>query len=988
MFCNQSRFDLPTAIVTESIFNQLVDSAQTRWLTSEHRRLREALANSSPKFLAEPSGKAERGEVRRGLRSAEGRLLPEGRKNEVRRGLRSAEGRLLPEGRKNDGISTSVQTTPTPPNSGGEKNTLLDQWANDENFIKFCQGQEASRKRGAGGKTKGEIFKALTIDKKLQTYCDNLKKSLPFVIFIATYIETASASGKLGCWRKQAACRLNGLCVIDFDHIEGDCRAVWEEAYAKLSDKDKSRILLVYITPSGHGLKVVFMADVAVGNLIDNQKDFSKKLGLNPDEACKDASRGAFLTTREDIILLDERIFTYENPAFGEKYNELYHAGKSQPTDLFTTTMTTKTTDAVNGGNNLACGEGKKFSPCERPEVERSKLSELSSKQEPELSYNGVPYVKIIEAWLDGKDLTNKRHDTLVELANHLRYLVGKNAKKIEEVVMSLPWVQDLAAEGEDVAGTVSSVMGWRYNERMPDRLREALGKVGALDSPPKLGGVRGGLRSAEGRLLPEGRKNNGISEAVQTTPPDGTPPNLGGEKDTDIYAMLPLDKWAEELQEMAEFYPCMKELFLNAHPHKLPAILFSSAALFGTLMTRAYYHFWYEPEIVRRLNYCIFIIGDPGAGKNVIEKFYFKIADPMIQADQCLIDAVNRYKDGRTERTTSTKAQKGDALKKPVVGIRVHPARTATGEFIRHMLAAVENVQGTPMNLHMFSFDSELDNVTKNNKGGDWKDREILELKAFHNEQDGQMYANQESITGMFNVFWNFIYTGTPYALHRKVNQRNFGTGMSTRLAVIPLPDKGMAQRHQKRDPSANETLRTWAYRLDRVEGEIPIEPLNDETYDWQSSRLEIAEFNGDKADRTLLKRIPYYGIGVSLPFILMRHWDEWQESKTLTMDDTDKRLCRLAMEIQYKCQQFFFGEMAFNYFADQNKEFVVRRRTTRYDDCYRKLPDEFKTQQFMDCFGCSNATAARSISRFKEDGIIENVKFGVYKKILMELP
>ena len=125
-------------------------------------------------------------------------------------------------------------------------------------------------------------------------------------------------------------------------------------------------------------------------------------------------------------------------------------------------------------------------------------------------------------------------------------------------------------------------------------------------------------------------------------------------------------------------------------------------------------------------------------------------------------------------------------------------------------------------MNLHMFSFDSELDNVTKNNKGGDWKDREVLELKAFHNEQDGQMYANQESITGMFNVFWNFIYTGTPYALHRKVNQRNFGTGMSTRLAVIPMPDKGKAGRHQKVDPEANETLKTWAYRLDKVEGEL----------------------------------------------------------------------------------------------------------------------------------------------------------------------
>ena len=848
MFCNQSRFDLPTAIVTASIFNQLVDSAQTRWLTSEHRKLREAL----PSIL---EGDAE----------------------------------------------------------------LLNQWAQDDNFIKFCQGQEASRKKASGGKTKGEAFKALTIEKKLQTYCDNLKKSLPFVIFIATYIETASASGKLGCWRKQAACRLNGLCVIDFDHIEGDCRAVWEEAYAKLSDEDKARILLVYITPSGHGLKVVFMADINY-NLIDNQKVFAEKLGLtNIDEVCRDASRGAFLTTREDIILInEEKLFTYENKTYGDRYDALYRDGHSQATN----------------------------------EVVSSRLSApMSSRPNEvsgEISYNGVPYTKIIEAWLDGKDLTNKRHDTLVELANHLRYLCGKNAKKIEEVVMQLPWVQDLAAEGENVSSTVASVIEFKYKEYMPKKMREALEKVGALEQK--------------------------TSDAVGTA--------------DDIYSQLPLDKWAGELQEMAEFYPCMKELFLNVHPHKLPAVLFSSAAMFGTLMTRAWYHFWYEPELVRRLNYSIFIIGDPGAGKNVIEKFYKKIADPMIQADSCLIDAVNRYKEGRTERTTSTKAQKGEVLKRPVVGIRVHPARTATGEFIRHMNAAIEIVQGKPLNLHMFSFDAELDNVTKQNKGGDWKDREILELKAFHNEEDGQMYANQESVTGMFNVFWNFIYTGTPYALHRKVNQRNFGTGMSTRLAVIPLPDKGMAQRHQKVDPNSNEALRTWAYRLDRVEGEIPIEALNDETYDWQSSHLEIAEFNGDKADRTLLKRIPYYGIGVSLPFILMRHWDEWQESKTLTMDDKDKRLCRLAMDIQYKCQQFFFGEMAFNYFADQNKEFVQRRRTTRYDECYRKLPDEFKTQQFMECFGCSQSSASKAITRFRNDGLIEVVKYGIYKKVVSELP
>ena len=41
-------------------------------------------------------------------------------------------------------------------------------------------------------------------------------------------------------------------------------------------------------------------------------------------------------------------------------------------------------------------------------------------------------------------------------------------------------------------------------------------------------------------------------------------------------------------------------------------------------------------------------------------------------------------------------------------------------------------------------------------------------------------------------------------------------------------MPDKGLAQRKQEVDPGANETIRTWAYRLDKVEGEIPLEPLN----------------------------------------------------------------------------------------------------------------------------------------------------------------
>ena len=746
-----------------------------------------------------------------------------------------------------------------------------------------------------------------------------LKRKLSAFLFQATFDVTTSKNGNTGMWRKQAAARLTGLVVMDVDHVDNP-KEVYD-AWTKTLNFEELGILLIYITPSGKGLKVVFKARTEWGNLIDNQHQMARVLDVVVDESCKDASRMSFVCRECDILFINEKeLFTYENEEFRDRYGEEYRQGKSGASpDLFK-------------------GKGE-----EKPQT--SDLRPQTSKK-----FKGIPYSEIIkEYWMrmGGEPEEGERNDKLHRLAANLRAICDNSESLLLEIMPRYGLAED------EMKAIIHS----------------------ACKEPTKGSKIMTEIVEVRGTRNKTTSGANGESQ-------------LRSVDEDDVYRTLPFDKWAEELQEMAEVYPCMKELFLNVHPHKLPAVLFSSAALFGTLMTRSYYHFWYEPEMVRRLNYCIFIIGDPGAGKNVIEKFYKKIADPMIQADSCLIDAVNRYKEGRTERTTSTKAQKGEALKRPVVGIRVHPARTATGEFIRHMNAAVETIQGQPLHLHMFSFDAELDNVTKQNKGGDWKDREIMELKAFHNEEEGQMYANQESYTGMFNVYWNFIYTGTPYALHRKVNQRNFGTGMSTRLAVIPLPDKGRAQRHQQVDPNANETLKQWAYRLDKIEGELPIEELNDETYEWQSSHLEIAEFNGDKADRTLLKRIPYYGIGVSLPFIVMRHWDEWQEKKTLTMDEKDKRLCRLAMEIQYKCQQFFFGEMAVNYFADQTKDFVQRRRTSRYSECFRKLPEEFKTQQFMECFGCSQPSAWKAINRFVNEGVVEKKQYGVYRKVIGELP
>ena len=88
-------------------------------------------------------------------------------------------------------------------------------------------------------------------------------------------------------------------------------------------------ILLIYITPSGHGLKIVFKADAKKGNLIDNQHAMAEVLGVEVDESCKDASRMSFICKESDILYLDKELFTYENKEFAEKYDAEYRAGHS-----------------------------------------------------------------------------------------------------------------------------------------------------------------------------------------------------------------------------------------------------------------------------------------------------------------------------------------------------------------------------------------------------------------------------------------------------------------------------------------------------------------------------------------------------------------------------------------------------------------------------------------------------------------------------------
>ena len=130
---------------------------------------------------------------------------------------------------------------------------------------------------------------------------------------------------------------MTGLVVMDIDHIENP-REVFESWHLATDDRTKrtrkNDILLVYITPSGKGLKVVFKADTSLGNLIDNQYVMARELGnVIVDESCKDSSRMSYICKESDILYIDKELFTYENKAFSERYTALYRDGHSQATN-------------------------------------------------------------------------------------------------------------------------------------------------------------------------------------------------------------------------------------------------------------------------------------------------------------------------------------------------------------------------------------------------------------------------------------------------------------------------------------------------------------------------------------------------------------------------------------------------------------------------------------------------------------------------------
>ena len=793
---------------------------------------------------------------------------------------------------------------------------VIKKWLKNEDYGKFI-----AKKRGLKKEAAKKKFFEKSDEEKLLAFAQELKDNLTAFIFSCReFDEVATANGKPFAHRRLADCHLNGLVMLDIDHVDNPLEVF--EAW-KAKDELVKRTALVHITSSKKGIRFVFTANMEDGNLADQQIVYSQALGFVCDQSTIDATRNSFAPKEEDILYINEELlFDYYDEDFDREYTPQYREKKTQPIyhkfDTDTDVASAKT-DAVAPG-------------VAQPRADESGSVDHETIQ---IKWRGYDVQSIIDQrYCDKRPCAedSNRHTESLKLATDLLLMLDGDKARVQR--------QTVSSAAECVAQKEKKYAGSLPSKAMLEAVQKVTGKT--------------------------------YQEIVK-----GVGQSTTHLMDDDMARWL--WDWGAQIEDLMDDFPLLRDICENLKRNQYPAALFVGGGFLMTLMTRCTYRFYHRRQELRRLNNSTLIIGDPASGKSFATRLFNLLAAPIVAADQVGIEAINAYRE-----QMRTKGANKEKPKKPKVVVRVHPARTSNAQFIQDMVNAVEEVDGEPMQLHMLTFDTELDNTLSVQKGGSWIDKMSLELKAFHNEEDGQAYSNIDSTLQNFKVFWNYIYTGTPNALKKKVNEQNFGSGLATRLTCVPLPPTDFQMMEWEEDDSyeGDEHLKEWATKLDRMKGEITMMKLVRELFDWTARRMEDAKENNSKADEMLLKRCAYHGFNFAAPFIVMRHWDKVRQEGEFfcgefETDEVDWKLAELIVNIQYACQRYYFGAMAEAYFDNKMRDASVNlQRKQKTFEGFARLPEEFTNEDVMRCFNLSSEGAARmKIKRLLSDHLIEKL-------------
>ena len=281
----------------------------------------------------------------------------------------------------------------------------------------------------------------------------------------------------------------SGLSIYDKDHI-ADPRGWWKAKSEELRMKNLSalqRILLVHVTPSLEGLRLVFVMPEGM-NLAEAQKWMSQQLGDEEYDVCvKDLARPSFIVPEDYILFIDEaRLFAeVETPSDAD--DAAPHANTHENTNHNTNENENKTEkehrpESDNSSAALPAGPAVEYAQSANHDcaddhhlgnhgVDQDHGGE-EKRQDFAQEYDGISYEaitsKLVEL-LGGEPQHGSRNSFIFTLSCYLRYLCDDNATWIKQVIPTF------GEEKKRAFTTVDSACQRKQSHRMPMIVRKAI---------------------------------------------------------------------------------------------------------------------------------------------------------------------------------------------------------------------------------------------------------------------------------------------------------------------------------------------------------------------------------------------------------------------------------------------------------------------------------------------------------------------------------
>lgn len=542
------------------------------------------------------------------------------------------------------------------------------------------------------------------------------KKDLPAVMWHASF------NGKRRAIENAIP---SGLYMLDIDHLEVDPRALVSERV--MPHIDDCGILVIHVTPSGKGLRIVarMLRSNGFATIAEHQSWLAAKLGLKEyDAVTKDLARMSFVVTRDDVIYFDEKLFTTAPEFVVDNPMLVRDDGQVVATTISTTpTMMKKQyIDDKTAQNEM--------------NVPVATSSPTPSPTAGQTHYRGVPLTDIAQTLIkqmfsDGVCEGN-RNSRLFRVACLMRYITDFNAQVIAQ---SLP---DYGLPQAEVLSLCQSSLAQSRKQWMPKEVKRALAAFGLDES--------------------EGDADDDMVDDGMVTAAEG---EVSGEEEYFAQLCSP-QHYADHLPEM----PPLFNLFVNNISTKFKAAqALAMLPIVGAIATRIRSKYGIHDNTP---SFTTIVYAPQSSGKGLMGITFNRLTREMVKADRVADEAIRAYKRER---------EKDPTTKRPNAYIRIVPPTS-----LANLMEYNEYAKG----LHLLSYTPEIDAYTSTKKRGTWADPSSYDRIAFDNDYFEQSFARTVEHATRVRIYHNKLLCGTPKAVDRYIT--NYEDGTPSRIIFVPI--------------------------------------------------------------------------------------------------------------------------------------------------------------------------------------------------------